>query len=116
MSRTLAATKRVTTAGITWVAADLITPDTANGNYAANDGGTMLLFVADGSSRTFTVVTPATLGGLAVADLGPVTVPANATAMAGPFPREVYGPQVLFDVSNAALKCLVLSWLPELRF
>jgi len=116
MARTMTPVKRVTTAGLTWVTADLITPDTTNGNWAPNDGATYLYFAADGSARTFTVVTPATLGGLAVADLGPVTVPASGWGMAGPFPREVYGPQVLFDVSNAALKCLVLSWLPETRF
>lgn len=115
MSRTLVPTRRVSIAGYTWVAADLSTPDTSNGNYAANDGCTFLYFAADGSSRTYTVVTPSTLGGLAVAELGPVTVPANSFTQVGPFPREIYGPQILFDVSNAALKVLALSWLPELR-
>src|SRR5262245_57195158 len=106
MARTLLATKRVTTGGLTWVAADLLVPDTANGNYAANDGATMLYLVGDGSIRTCTVVTPTTVGslGLAVAD-EVITVPASGFAVAGPFPREVYGSQLLLDFSNVALKC-----------
>lgn len=115
MSRTLINTKRVTTAGVSWVAADLVAPDIANGNYAANDGGTYLLLVADASARTCTVTTPVTVGGgFAVAD-DPIAVPASGFTIAGPFPREVFGPQLLLDFSNVALKCLVFSWVPELR-
>lgn len=117
MARTLMPPKRVTTGGLTWVAADLLTPDTANGNYTANDGATYLYLVADASIRTVTVTTPATVGtlSLAVAD-EVITVPASGFALAGPFPREIYGPQLLLDFSNVALKCLPLSWLPEVRF
>lgn len=117
MSRTLIPAKRVTTGGIAWVAADLVAPDIANGNYAANDGATYVLLVADGTPRTCTVTTPTTVGmpPLAVAD-EVISVPANASALAGPFPREQYGAQLLLDFSNVALKALIFSWLPEVRF
>lgn len=117
MSRTPIPTKRVTTGGVTWVAADLVAGDVANGNYAANDGATYVYLVADGSVRTCTVTTPTTAGvpPLAIAD-EVITVPASGFALAGPFPRELYGPQLLLDFSNTALKALVFSWLPEVRF
>lgn len=115
MARTLITPKRVTSlAGLTWVAADLFTPDTANGNWSPNDGQTFLYLAADGTPRTCTVTTPVTTGGFAVAD-DPLVVPANAWGLFGPFPYAVFGPQLMLDFSNVALKGLVLSLLPEVR-
>ncbi len=114
MARTLIPTKRVNLAGFVWLASDLVTPDVANGNYAANDGMTYVLLVADGSPRTCTVTTPVTLGSFAVAD-DPLAVAANQSGLFGPFPLALFGPQLLLDYSNAALKTLILSLLPELR-
>lgn len=114
MARTLIPTKRVTIAGVTWVAADLVTPDLVNGNYALNDGQTYLLLVPDANARSVTVTTPTTYGSFAVAD--PVlAVAASQSGMFGPFPTPQFGPQLLLDFSNALLKCLVLSLLPEVR-
>lgn len=114
MARTLITPKRVTLSGYTWTSADLVTPDVTNGNYALNDGMTSLYLVSDGSSRTVTVTTPVTVGPFAVADQL-ITVPANSFAQYGPFPLDVFGPQLLLDFSNTALKCLLLSYLPEVR-
>jgi hypothetical protein len=114
MARTLAAAKRVRLSGFTWVAADLITPDTSNGNYAFNDGATVV-YVANGSStRTLTVTTPDTIYGLAVADQV-YSFTANQFALVGPFPQETFGPQLLLDFSANDVKFLVLSLLPEVR-
>jgi hypothetical protein len=114
MARTLIVPKRVTLAGYTWVTADLVTPDVPNGNYALNDGMTFLYLVSDGSARTVTVTTPATLSGFAVAD-DVISIAANTFGQYGPFPVAAFGPQLLLDFSNTALKCLVLSYLPEVR-
>lgn len=114
MARTLAATKRVRLSGFTWVTADLLTPDTSNGNYALNDGATVV-FLANGSnSRTLTVTTPDTVLGLAVADQV-YSLTANQFDLAGPFPVETFGPQLLLDFSANDLKFLVFSLLPEVR-
>jgi hypothetical protein len=114
VSRTLSVVSRVNLAGFTWTAAGLLTPDTTNGNYAANDGATYLLLVADATPRTCTVTTPTVLGGFAVTD-DVISVAASTSGMYGPFPQEVFGPQLLLDFSSTALKFLVLSLLPDVR-
>jgi hypothetical protein len=114
VARTLITPKRVTLSSYVWTTADLVTPDVANGNYAINDGMTFLYLVSDGSTRTVTVTTPVTVNGFAVAD-DPISIAANSFGQYGPFPVAAFGPQLLLDFSNTALKCLLLSYLPEVR-
>lgn len=114
MARTLITTKRIRLAGFTWVAADLVTPDTSNGNYALNDGATVVYLANGASTRTLTVTTPDTINGLAVADQV-YSLTANQFDLVGPFPVETFGPTLIMDFSATDLKCLVFSLLPEVR-
>jgi len=114
MARTKATTRRVKLDGSFWVAADLVTPDTSNGNYADNDGATVVYLANGANTRTLTVTSPDTVYGLAVADKV-YTVTANQFGIAGPFPLETFGPQLLLDFSATDLKFLVFSLLPEVR-
>jgi hypothetical protein len=114
MARTLIATKRVRLAGFVWIASDLVVPDVANGNYAANDGATVVYLANGSSTRTLTVTTPDTIYGLSIADQV-YSLTANQFDIVGPFPVETFGPQLLLDFSANDLKCLVFSLLPEVR-
>jgi hypothetical protein len=69
-----------------------------------NDGRTFLAFAKSGASDcTVTIVTPVTVGGVAVADVT-VTVPASTgDKMVGPFPRSLFNDangKVSFTMSN----------------
>lgn len=114
MARTKAATRRIRFNGSPWVAGDLLTPDTANGNYADNDGATVIYLANGASTRTLTVTSPDTVYGLAVADKV-YSLTANQFDFVGPFPLETFGPQLLLDFSANDLKFLVFSLLPEVR-
>lgn len=64
--------------------------DSSNGNKFSNDGRTLLYIEnGGGSSATVTFDTPATVGGLAVAQ-NAVTLSAGQGKMCGPFPPEIY--------------------------
>jgi hypothetical protein len=114
MARTKAATRRVNLDGSLWVAADLLTPDVTNGNYADNDGATVVFLSNGASTRTLTVTSPDTVYGLAVADKV-YSLTANQFEIAGPFPLETFGPQLLLDFSANDLKFLIFSLLPTVR-
>ena len=64
--------------------------DASNGNKFSNDGRT-LLYVENGGadSATVTIDTPATVGGLAVAQ-NAITLSAGQGKICGPFPPEIY--------------------------
>ncbi len=119
MARTLLALRRVDYATNVqhWLLANEIAPDVANGNYAPNDGAT-LIFVHNNngsSSRTVTVTTPGTVGqGLAIAD-ETYTFALNEFGFIGPFPQSIFGPQLLIDVSANDCKLLLFSVLPVVR-
>lgn len=72
----------------------------APGNTAANatdfnmfDAGSNVVLLArnsGASARTVTITTPATVSGLAVADIGPVSIPAGEERIFGPFPANIW--------------------------
>lgn len=65
--------------------------DAVNNNMF--DGGSNVFLVVRNTGagvRTITIITPATAGGLAIADVGPVNVAAGATMVFGPFPSNIY--------------------------
>jgi hypothetical protein len=68
-----------------------------------NSGSVLLLFHATtANARTGTVVTTATVAGLAVADQ-PVPVVASGYNVAGPFPVAIYGNPLTVTVDNVDL-------------
>jgi hypothetical protein len=96
----------------TGLVADYETPLSLADNYiVANTGRTFLHVVNGGGSPTnVTIVTPRTVGGLAVADRV-VAVAAGAEAFIGPFPVSVYSSSldVSFDfITSVSLAALTL--------
>lgn len=117
MAPTLVATRRVDRlTGTRWLAAAETAADTANGNYAANDGFTVV-FVRNAHAtlaRTITFVTQNTVDGQAIGDL-PQSLAALEMGLFGPFPPGTYGPQLQFTGSTTDIKVIVFSVLPILR-
>ena len=63
---------------------------TADGHMFSNDGRTFLEVTnAAGAARTITFVTPGTVGDRQIEDL-PISLPASATRLIGPFPIDLY--------------------------
>jgi hypothetical protein len=80
--------------------------DVANGNVISNYSPTMWLEVTNsGAITTYTVsvVTPATGSGRSVVDDVSTPFAANQVRKFGPFDSGIYGPNLEFNVSNAAL-------------
>jgi hypothetical protein len=90
--------------------------DAGNGNSFVNTGRELLIIDnGDASSKTATIVSTATVDGLAVADL-PVVVAAGKRAVVGPFPPSVYGSPVTVTWSaGTSVKAMVLQVVPELN-
>lgn len=87
--------------------------DVTNGNVCPNDGATMLAVLnADGAATHGLTVTVASgVDGL-TAGPRPYTVPISAnTQVAGPFPVQFYGSQLLFNVDSTQLKVAAYSLL-----
>jgi hypothetical protein len=88
--------------------------DVTNGNVSPNDGATMLaVFNADaGGTHILTVEVVSGVDGLTA---GPrsYTIPASAsgTQLAGPFPVQFYGSQLLWNVDDTDLKVAPYSLL-----
>jgi len=81
-----------------------VTADPTNDHSFLNNGRTILqVRNTAGSSKTFDVVTPNTVDGLAVSDRT-VTVAAGKTVYVGPFPRSIYSGT---DQDNSGERCLV---------
>ncbi|UTN93012.1 hypothetical protein SEA_MARKY_9 [Streptomyces phage Marky] len=70
------------------------TADPANGNSFANDGNTLLLVLGVTATKTLTVVTSGTVGGLAIADLAPRSIAVGEYHVLGPFPVALFGDRV----------------------
>lgn len=117
MARTKVTTSRVTrTVGKKWTTAGLTAGDVTNGNYADNDGATMVIaYNAHATlARTVTFVTPETVDGGAIADLAQ-SLAALEYGIFGPFPRSIYGSQLMIDPQTTDIKLLPISYLPEVR-
>src|ERR1044072_8074733 len=69
-------------------------PDPTNGNSFDNDGNTYLLVQGVTATKTLTVVTSGTVGGLAIADLAPRSIAAGEFHILGPFPVALFGTRV----------------------
>lgn len=87
--------------------------DVANGNVTPNDGATMLAVVSgDASTHGLTVQVVSGVDGLTA---GPrsYTVPAAASGVqvAGPFPIQFYGSQLLWNADSAQVKVAAYSLL-----
>jgi hypothetical protein len=68
-----------------------VTANSTDNHAFDNSGGKKALLIKNGSASPFTatIVTPATVDGMAIPDLA-VTVAAGATAIVGPFPDGTY--------------------------
>lgn len=84
--------------------------DSANGNYVTNDGATFFyLENTDIVSRTVSVLVPEDVDqNLAVASRTFV-LSAGQVGLTGTFPREIYGGQILVDVSGAGVEAVAYS-------
>lgn len=71
-----------------------VTADPTNGNSFANDGNTFLLVQGVTATKTITVVTSGTAGGLAIADLPARPVAVGEFHVLGPFPTALFGDRV----------------------
>lgn len=88
--------------------------DAVNGNVSPNDGATFLaVFNADAANTYALTVT--VVNGVDGLTAGPrsytVPVSASGTQIAGPFPIQFYGSQLLWNVANANLKVALYSLL-----
>lgn len=111
--RTQTTVTTVSRTALTAIPAPSVAGDVTNGNFALNDGATMLLVLnADGgSTHVLTVQVASGVDGLTA---GPrsYTCPISAVAQAvGPFPVQFYGSVLNFNVDNANLKVAAYSLL-----
>lgn len=87
--------------------------DVANGNVTPNDGATILAVVSgDASTHGLTVTVVNGVDGLTA---GPrsytVPVAASGVQVAGPFPLQWYGSQLLWNADSAQVKVAAYSLL-----
>jgi hypothetical protein len=75
---------------------------TAHNDSFTNDGKRTFIHVVNGATATtLTVVTPATVDGLAVADRT-VSIGSNEEHFVGPFPKDSYGSSVTIQFSDTS--------------
>lgn len=86
MARVSLATQKITAAGLT----PALTAPTVDGDVMDSNNAAVMVTNASGAPINVTIQTPATAAGLAVEERI-VAVPAGATKLIGPFPREIYG-------------------------
>lgn len=114
MARTEVPIKRVSRLAVaSFLAAESVAGDTVNGmQVVVNDGATLLwVSSTSGAPQTVDMILVATVD---FQPAGPVvlTIPANTeTSLIGPFPRELYGNVLEFDVSSALLSFAAFSLL-----
>lgn len=100
--------QQITVSGIT----PSLATSAAGGDQFANDG-TQVVWIQNNhasAARTFTFVTQATLGGLAVTDLTVTVTAANDNAFVGPFPKHIYNDSsgyVQVTYSDSAADCKI---------
>lgn len=83
--------------------------DAVNGNSCANSGMTILRVKnTDTAPHTITLITPGTVGTLAVDD-DPRVIPASTTKWIGRLPVAVYGATLAFTVDSALLNVTVFE-------
>lgn len=105
MARTDVPVKRVSRLAASYfTAAEAVNGDTVNGMRMSNNGATVLVISnSAGVSRTIDTILVETVD---FQPAGPVTITIGASAafaVVGPFPTELYGNVLEFDVSNASL-------------
>jgi hypothetical protein len=86
------------------------TLDNVNGNFSANDGGTFLeLNNTAGATRTVSVEVPGDVDADLPVSSRTFTLLAGQVGKTGVFPREVYGSQLLVDVSGTGVTAVAYS-------
>lgn len=86
------------------------TLDSVNGNFALNDGASFLeLNNTALVSRTISVEVPEQVDQNLPVTSRTYTLNAGQVGKTGIYPREVYGSQLLVDVSGAGVQCVVYS-------
>lgn len=112
--RTATAVTSVSRNALTAFPQPSVAGDVTNGNVSPNDGATMLaVFNADGATpHNLTVTVASGVDGL-TAGPRPYVVPVSGsgTQLAGPFPVQFYGSQLLWNVDNANVKVSPYSLL-----
>jgi hypothetical protein len=84
--------------------------DNVNGNFSANDGGTFLeLNNTAGGTRTVSVEVPEDVDADLPVSSRTYTLLAGQVGKTGVFPREVYGAQLLVDVSGTGVTAVAYS-------
>lgn len=84
--------------------------DSANGNYVQNDGSTLLwLSNGAGVTRTVSVEVPEDVDADLPVTARTYTLSAGQAGYTGIFPREIYGAQLLVDVSGATVSAVAYS-------
>lgn len=84
--------------------------DAVNGSVVSNDGATFLeLHNTSGSTRTVTVEVPGDVDEDLPVTGRVYTVLNGATGKTGTFPRQVYGEQLLVDVSGSNVNAVAYS-------
>ena len=86
------------------------TLDNVNGNYVINDGSTFLeLANASGGTRTVSVEVPEQVDQNLPVTSRTFTLLNGQTGKTGIFPREIYGGQLLVDVSGTGVTAVAYS-------
>jgi hypothetical protein len=109
MARALIQFARLTRTAIT-LTPTATTLDNVNGNYSANDGATFLeLNNGSAGTRTVSVEVPEDVDSDLPVSSRTYTLLAGQVGKTGIFPREVYGSQLLVDVSGTGVTGIAYS-------
>jgi hypothetical protein len=79
---------------------------TSGNNYHVPNDGNVRLYYLSAAGGTSTIITPATLDNLAVADLT-LTITNTVPFLFGPFPVNIYGADLVFSVSANTDVCAI---------
>jgi len=83
--------------------------DQANDHTMVNNGATILLVVnAGGATHNVQVLIEQTLDG-EVVDPKDYVIPANSTVPLGPYPKQIYGDNLLINIDHADLSLRAFS-------
>jgi hypothetical protein len=112
--RTPTSVTAVSRNALTAFPAPSVAGDVTNGNVSPNDGATFLAVLNSDAVATH-VLTVQVVSGVDGLTAGPrpytVPVSASGTQLAGPFPIQFYGSQLLWNVDSAQLKVAPYSVL-----
>lgn len=109
MARALIVTVQLTRTALTLPPTATVL-DSVNGNYCQNDGATFLwLSNGAGVTRTVSVEVPEDVDADLPVSSRTFTLLAGQAGYTGIFPRQIYGSQLLVDVSGATVSAVAYS-------